>query len=115
MFAAWRSVLPRFEIEFDDFCQSLSGWDCHPVHVDGAVVGAILVNGPEIHACVIPEVAGRWMSRSALRVLNDVIDKNGYARTTATTDKGREFVERLGFELVGDEYVRSTKWALKRD
>lgn len=72
----------------------------HDVFVDGEDVGAVLVVGPEIHAC-IKSGFGRWLHKKQLRILADVMDAYGYATTATTTQEGEAFVERLGFDLVG--------------
>lgn len=82
---------------FEAFASSLSGWDCHPVHVDRALVGAVLVRGPELHACIQPQAFGRWLSRPLLRLVDAALARFGYALTQAATLAGRRFVERLGF------------------
>ena len=79
------------------FQASTSGWECHPVHVDGGLVGAVLARGPEIHACINPAGFGRWLSRPLLRLVDAAIARFGYAMTQAVTAAGRAFVERLGF------------------
>jgi len=82
---------------FEAFAAAVSGWQCHPVQVDASVVGAVLVNGPEIHACIQPAGFGRWLSRPLLRLVDAVVARFGYALTQAATPAGRRFVERLGF------------------
>lgn len=89
--------------EFED---SLTGSRIEPVCVSGAVVGAVIVIGCEVHACVLPEFKGLWLNRRLLRVLDEVIKSHGYATTSATTNEGRRFVERLGFIREGDIYVK---------
>jgi hypothetical protein len=83
---------------FDAFYAALSGWACHPVKVDSSIVGAVLVNGPEIHACIKPEAFGRWLSRRFLRLIDGAVESFGYAMTQAATPAGQRFVERLGFK-----------------
>ena len=82
--------------------------DVLPVLVDGKPAGAVLAIGNEVHACIDPAYRGRWMNRDALRLVDRVILKFGQAVTQVTTDEGRKFVERLGFEKRGDLYVRGT-------
>lgn len=82
---------------FAAFAAALAGWACHPVHVDRRLVGAVLVNGPEIHACIQPVAFGRWLSRRLLRLVDAAVEAFGYAMTQAATITGRRFVERLGF------------------
>lgn len=76
--------------------------EVHDVTVDGKDVGAILVIGAEIHACILPEGFGRWCNRRAVRVLNDVIKRHGYATTSVSdgNESGMRFVERFGFRLI---------------
>ena len=111
--AAWTSLVDRYPVGFDDFESSLEGWSVYPVHVGTKVAGAILVNGPEIHACILPFAKGKWFGKKAIRVMNDTIEKNGYAQTHATTQEGEEFVLRLGFVRHGQHFRRTAKWALK--
>lgn len=75
--------------------------EVHDVFVDGEDVGAILVVGPEIHAC-IKSGFGRWVFKRQLQVLRDVIARHGYATTATTTKAGEQFVRRLGFWFVGE-------------
>lgn len=98
--AAYLSALDRLPpgSSFDGFAAALSGWKCYPVKVDSAIVGAVLVNGPEIHACIKPEAFGLWLSRRLLRLIDGAVKSFGYAMTQAATPAGKRFVERLGFK-----------------
>jgi len=111
--AAYLSIKDRWGGTLEQFSEVTQGWDVHPVSVGGDVVGAILVNGPEIHACIASGY-GRWFRKEQARVLNGVIEKHGYAQTHATTQAGIDFVQRLGFEPHGNAFRRYSKWALKR-
>lgn len=104
-FAAWQSTTARAAWSFQEFNEITGGWECHPALVGGEMAGAVMVNGPEIHACVLPQFKGLWMSKRTLRILRGVVEKHGYATTSATTDEGAQFVERLGFRLEGEKYV----------
>lgn len=106
-------MLGRWNVSREDFARHVEGWDVHPVTLDGQTVGAVLVKGPEIHAC-IAEGFGRWFRREQAAILNAVIDKHGYAQTQATTEAGIRFVQRLGFKKHGDSYRRDTKWELRQ-
>lgn len=109
--AAYESASDRLQgLTLDDFRAAVQRCAVYPVRVDGAVCGAILVHENEIHACIKPEAHGRWFNRSAARILNEVIDRYGYAKTQATTPAGREFVERLGFVFRGDCYVKEVPY-----
>lgn len=95
-FYAAQPMLPQ-EWTAADFVLAVSDWECHPVVVAGDLAGAVLTNGPEIHACVAPEFHGRWMSKRTLRILSGILQQYGYAVTRAATDAGKYFVNRLGF------------------
>ena len=100
---AWESVKGRSDVSWEQFAEL--PMECHDVTVDGRDVGAILVIGPEIHACILPEGFGRWCNRRAVRILNDVIRRHGYATTSVAegNEDGARFVERFGFRLTGKD------------
>lgn len=105
---AYQSASRRMpSISFPAFVACMQAWDVYPVHVDDEVVGAVLTCGPEIHAC-IDDGYGRWLNRRVLRdTLESVMTTHGYALTSATTDAGRRFVERLGFvEQAPGQFVK---------
>lgn len=112
--AAWESVNTRHPIGLAMFCESVKDWTVYPVTVDGQVAGAVLTDGPEIHACILPFAHGKWLGRWVLRLINELIEQHGYAQTHASTAVGVEFVTRLGFTPHDDAFRRTTKWALKQ-
>lgn len=112
--AAWLSLCYRVSVSLDDFVKEAQGWDVYGVRVGTNLAGAILVKGPEIHACILPFAKGKWFKREHFRLVNRVIDEHGYAQTHATTAEGEEFVSRLGFVRHGKVYRRSKPWALKQ-
>lgn len=98
--AAWESCRDRWPVEYEQFAEAMQGWDVEPVQVDGHVVGAVLMRGPEIHACIKPEGFGRWLSRRVLRdTLVRLVAEHGRAETSVATGNaaGEAFVQRLGF------------------
>lgn len=99
---------------FSTFAAAVSSFEIHPVHACGRPCGAVLVHCKEVHACVLPWARGRWFTRKEAELLNRIIDAHGEATTSATTDQGRVFVERLGFIKDGKIYRSSKKWALKQ-
>lgn len=105
LMAAWLSTSSRASWSFGEFLAAIEGWSVHPVLVDARIAGAILTNGAEIHACVLPEFRGLWMSKKTLRILKDVVKEHGFAVTSATTREGVEFVERLGFVFDGQRHI----------
>ncbi len=98
--AAWESCRDRWPVEYEQFAEAMRGWDVEPVEVDGRIVGAVLMRGPEIHACIKPEGFGRWLSRRVLRdTLVRLVAEHGRAETAVATGNaaGEAFVRRLGF------------------
>ena len=112
--AAWLSLLDRFPVEYEVFLDFANSCEVNPVYVNGQVAGALIVKGSEIHACILPEFKGKWLTRKELRILDSVIDKHGFAQTSATTKDGEYFVSRLGFVKDGEIYRRYEKWASKQ-
>jgi hypothetical protein len=112
IYAAWLSISSRCKINYNSFCDFARNCDVYPVYVNGCVGGAVLVIGPDIHACILPFAKGKWMNKRHLRIINTVIDKHGYAQTSATTEDGKYFVTRLGFVQDGSNFIRTKKWAL---
>lgn len=97
LLCAYESLVDRASVSLAQFMSYCAGWSVVPLDVDGKPVGALLICGPEIHACVIKEAHGRWMSKRVLRVLGQVIDSYGYATSRAQTEAGHQFLKRLGF------------------
>ena len=111
--AAWLSLVGRFNITLEKFAESVAGMEVNPVVVNGQLAGALIVAGPEIHACILPQFKGHWLSRKELRIMNTVIQQHGYAQTSATTKEGEAFVKRLGFVKHENTFRRLQTWALK--
>jgi hypothetical protein len=110
--AAWQSLSERCSITHTEFLQFAKKCDVYSVICNNVIAGAVLVIGPNIHACILPFAKGKWMNRKHLRIINAIIDKHGYAQTSATTDDGKYFVTRLGFIQDGSNFIRKKKWAL---
>lgn len=108
--AAWESIRERSNIDWPAFETFCLGAVVHDVTVDGKDAGAVVVIGPEIHACVLPFAFGRWFGKRAAAILAGVIAQHGYTTTTvaAGNEIGDAFVRRLGFSLVhADDSVRT--------
>ena len=104
---AFKSIACRVPgLRWLEFDAAVNRCDVHPVVVDGSIAGAVLVDGPELHACVMPWAIGRWMRKTHLKLIDGVIAKHGKAVTSATTDAGKQFVLRLGFVPDGGKYVK---------
>jgi hypothetical protein len=101
-------------VTLEQFAAEVADFDVHPVKARGRLCGAILVRGKEVHACVMPWVRGRWFGRKEAALLNLIIDTHGEVTTTASTEDGRLFVERLGFINDNGIYRSTRKWASNR-
>lgn len=109
--AAYMSASDRLgAVTLAEFREAVKSCDVHPVKVRGDIAGAVIVKGPEVHACILPWAHKRWFGRAQARILNDIISSYGYATTTATTKAGREFVERLGFKLTPKGYRKEVMY-----
>ena len=106
---AHESLVDRSEIDFQTFLEVARDWEVFP-----ALHGAILRKGPEIHACIKPEGFGRWFNKAARQVLQETIDKHGYALTRVTEGNlvGDAFVRRLGFSLT---HTECGSWVYRKD
>jgi hypothetical protein len=109
--AAYLSANGRLELTEDEFLKAVESWEVHPVSG-----GAVLINGEEIHACVLPESFGRWLTRGVLRkTLGSVLERHGRAitRVAVGNEAGERFVMRLGFQKIEEEKGIGI-WELKR-
>lgn len=110
---AFESLSPRAPgISFKQFARVAAECEVHAARAGGRLCGAVLVLGKEVHACILPWARGRWFGRAQAALLNRVIEQHGEAITTATTEEGRRFVERLGFIQDNEIYRRSKPWVL---
>lgn len=99
---------------YEKFVAETAAFAVHAMWSGGRICGALMVQEAEVHACILPWAFGRWFGRRAARVLNAIIDDFGEATTHATTEKGRLFVEALGFRNVDGIYRSNKKWVLNR-
>ena len=104
--SAWQASRWQFPDDYTelDFIGDLADWDAWPVIVGGELAGAVLVKGPEMHACILPRFFGRWASPSMYRRVLEHKKQHGRLVTTVNVDHdaGREFVERFGFTMTGN-------------
>ncbi len=98
-------------MSYEEFKQAIFEFEITPIHVNGEPAGALLVKDADVHACVLRKFKGRWFTRRVFGILNRLVEKHGYAQTSATTKDGEAFVQRLGFTKHGNEFRRYTKWA----
>lgn len=103
--AAFDSLKERSPISFDEFNNSLKGWEIFPVVIRNDVVGAILRKKNEIHACIKPIGFGHWFNKFALGILEETIKKYGFATTAVKAGNlvGDKFVRRLAFKFIKEE------------
>ena len=105
--AAYNSASARMPgVSLDDFASAVEKADVHPVCVRGECVGAVIVIGCEIHACILESARGLWFGRKHAQILRAVLQKYGVAATRATTEQGVQFVQRLGFRQFGSLWLK---------
>jgi hypothetical protein len=93
----------RHDIPEADFIAHFWDWTTYPVVVDGELVGAVVMRGPEIHACITPAGFTKWYTEEVrLATLDRILKEYGHAITAVTTEAGAKFVRRLGFKQQGD-------------
>ena len=89
------------KVNKDQFIKSALEWDFHPVVKGNKVVALIVTKDNRIHCGCLPTYKGKWFPRKYVNNLfKDMIDKYGSV-ITSTTEKTRDFVERLGFKEIG--------------
>lgn len=103
--AAYESAKERMHLSRDDFMATFGTWRVRPVKVRGELVGAVLVGGNQIHACIKPRGFRRWLTKGVLKdTLLAVITEHGRAITSVSKDNeiGHRFVAGLGFKPVSE-------------
>lgn len=103
---AYLSICARCDVPRDIFFRFFENWETYPVYVEGLQVGSILMDGPEIHACILPNGFGRWFTKKVYRdVFLCRLKIYGKLITSVSTNNsiGNQFVKRLGFRAVKSE------------
>lgn len=101
--AAWEAE-GGLGMTLDEFQQRFSDWQFLPIASRGELAGVAIMRGPEIHVCIKPEHAGRWVTRRFLsETLMHAVRTYGVALTQVMAGNlaARRFVERLGFRPIG--------------
>lgn len=104
--SAWEASQWQFPAgyTFDDFAADSAEWEFWPVVVFGQDAGAIMVRGCEMHCCIKPKYFRRWATPAMFRRVMAHKKKHGRLTTSVNVDHdaGREFVERMGFTVIGN-------------
>lgn len=100
--AGFQAMADRLPVDYtlEAFKRALHEWDVKAFCKGGDVVGMLMVKDNELHVAVLPEVRGRWLSRTLIRnVIGPLIKRYGKAKTKVVheNDRGQEFCQRLGF------------------
>ena len=97
--AAYFSTKDRISLTEEEFIKAVEDWEVIPV-----TGGAVLIKDEQIHACILPEAFGKWITRGLIRrTLGEVLRKHGRAVTSTDTKAGERFVERLGFRKIEEK------------
>jgi hypothetical protein len=104
LYMAYLSCEPRIpDMGWLTFEHLFKDWEYIPLFVKSRCVGSILMFGPVLHVCVIPEGFKKWCTPSIYKeIMVNRFKKFGKLITevVAGNDEGRQFVERSGFRLV---------------
>lgn len=94
----WLNLEPIVFISRREFLESLDGWEVKPREIDGQIIGATLIRGPEFHFVTFgPQ---KTFTRSLMvNCLQPIIDKHGYVRTRTPKEdmRQRRFNLLVGF------------------
>ena len=98
--AIWAEVGQKVFISKREFDASLDGWTLETKELDGTVIGATLVNGPEFHFVTF----GPKRALTAALItscLQPIIDAHGFVRTKTPREDDRQhhFNMLIGFEV----------------
>lgn len=102
-------------IGLSDFECIFARFTFHPVQHAGETVGAILQDGPEMHAVIQPEFRGRWAGKPELALLHSALDEYGEVLSAVMNEhaQGHRFAHRLGFQEIAKDgtmtHYRMTK------
>ena len=108
---AYLSAKDRFDLTEEEFLKAVESWEVYPVKG-----GAVLIKGDQIHACVLPEAFGKWVTKKAIKeTLGKILEKHGRAVTSVKLGNvvGERFVARLGFQKI-EEQEGIGIWELKQ-
>ncbi len=115
----WRQMEPSVYISRREFMDGLEGWQITPREINGELIGATLVRGPEFHFVTF---GARKMFSPALIVdcLQPIIERHGFVRTRTPKEDVRQcrFNLRIGFCAERDDefytYFRMEKLNLHK-
>lgn len=103
--AAHESIGERADIPFEDFRTLMDGWDVIPIRDSGEIIGAVMVNGNEVHVGLKRQPIAPH--RRELREILGRLLRNGevFTRVQIGCEHGLQFCKRLGF----DEFYRDER------
>lgn len=85
----WSAPVP-----FSVYRNALQSWDIKAIERDGEVIGAVFFRDGEVHASVLPEWRGRWLTRKLLRVMFEA--DNAWTQVTPGHEYMYDILRRLG-------------------
>ena len=100
---AFLCTLQQANLNYKDFESFYRDWEMLPVIVNGEKAGVILMNGPEVHPCILPKYFGYWFNKSIVSEVRKRISKYGKltTQTLETCSVGIKFAKRIGFSKTG--------------
>jgi len=101
MRAGWQAIRDEaqaFCVTEQEFMLWCATWNIRSLEQDGETVGIWATNGARCHVAIMPRARGRWSLRLLREMVLPVLLEHGRMETIATSEAGRDFVERIGFK-----------------
>ena len=100
----YNEVSKQVPITRPEYEKTLVGWDVSPINIGGEDIGAMMLQGTEIHICIPKQKALLHARKIIKKCLVENIQKYGYLTTISLKDSGiTMFLERLGFYKTNED------------
>lgn len=83
-------------IVYEEYRISVKDWIIKAISRDGQIIGAVYLNGDELHVSVLPEWRKRWLTKGLLKQLFS--GPRVTTKVTAGHDYMYDVLKRLGFK-----------------
>jgi GNAT superfamily N-acetyltransferase len=83
-------------ILYEEYRNAVKDWIIKAISRDGQIIGAVYLNGDELHVSVLPEWRRRWLTKELLKQLFG--GPRVTTKVTAGHDYMYEVLKRLGFK-----------------
>lgn len=104
LLAGYRATDWTAPIPYEDYAAAMGDWTVKALMKGDECIGAVYVNGDELHVSVVPEWRKRWVTRSVLREL--FAAPRVVTRVTPGHEHMHGVLKRLGFAEHNGFFVR---------